>query len=432
MPTPKRITIITIGSRGDVQPYVALGRGLKTAGFQVAIATYPYFRDLIEAHGLTLKPLRGDPKEILGSDLGQQWVGSQQNPLQFARTFIQLTKPRLEPLMQDALEVLADADLILYSDLGIVGYHVAEHFGTPAIETHLQPFGATTAFPSVGSPPWLWLGSWGNYFSHMATDQVLWQPFRTLVNELRRDYLNLPPETFFGPFRKIKQSGNPMLYAFSPHVLPKPADWKRWRKITGYWVLPPEPDWQPDPQLVDFLADGEPPVYIGFGSMTDQNPEQLVEMILTAVSRTNTRLLLSSGWAGLTASDLPDRAFLLGNVPHEWLLPKTAAVIHHGGAGTTAAGLRSGRPSLALPYFADQYFWANRIHALGAGPKPFNRSQLTVDRLVHALAQLTRNVTMQQRAADIGRLLQNERGVETAVSHIKTFLQKDNTPSPHS
>lgn len=407
-----------------MQPYVALGRGLQAAGFDVSIATYAYFRELIEAFGLTLKPLSGDPEEILRSEEGQRWVTARQNPLQFIQAFIALTKPRLETLLQEAISALADANLILYSDLGIVGYHVAEYHGIPAMETHLQPFGATTAFPSVGSPPWLWLGGWGNYLSHLATDQILWQPFRREINRLRRRYLNLPPESFFGPFKKVKRWQRPMLYAFSKHVLPKPADWEAWRKVTGYWFLPPEPGWKPDPALVDFLAAGKPPVYVGFGSMIDQEPEQLAASISRAATQTNSRLLLSAGWANLRGSSLSEHVFPIESVPHAWLLPQTAAAIHHGGAGTTAAALRAGVPNMALPYFADQYFWANRIYKLGTGPKPFPRTQLTAERLCHALRELTQNNALRNKAKTLGNLLEEERGVETAVVHIEAFLRK--------
>lgn len=417
-----KITIITIGSRGDVQPYVALGCGLKAAGFDVSIATYDYFRNFIESYGLTIKPLRGDPKEMLGSEDGRKWVQSGQNPIQFVDAFIDLTRERLEQLMVDALDLLADADLNIYSDLGIAGYHVAEYFDTPLLETHLQPFGPTTAFPSVGVPPWVPTNGFTNKLSHWVTEQILWQPFRTQINGLRRDLLDLPPDPFLGPFGKIRQDGNPTLYAFSRHVLPKPADWESWRHITGYWFLPPPSDWQPDTALVDFINDGEPPVYIGFGSMVDENPEILVEMILRAVRDANARVILHSGWAGLTASDLPEFAYLIDSVPHEWLLPQMTAVIHHGGAGTTAAGLRSGQPSMGVPYFADQFFWSERIHKLGIGPTAGPRKGLTAEKLAHAIREAKHNQTMRKRASEMGRLIREECGVETAVDLIKQFV----------
>ncbi|MEM7335735.1 MAG: glycosyltransferase [Chloroflexota bacterium] len=419
-----KLSIITIGSRGDVQPYVALGCGLQKAGFDVSIVTYEYYRQFIEAYGLKLKPLQGDPKEILGSENGRNWVRSQGNPVKFVKNFIALTKARIAPMMKDAVEQLADAEIILYSDLGIVGYHVAEKYQTPLIETHLQPFGITKTFPSVGAPPWIKLGGLYNQISHWVTEQMLWQPFRTLVNDLRRTELDLRPIPFWGPFKKIKTEGNPTLHAYSPHVLPKPSDWPRWRHVTGNWVLPPEPGWQPDPKLVDFLNAGKPPVYVGFGSMVDEEPEKLVEMVLTAVSHTNNRIILSSGWAGFTASNLPDNAYIIQSVPHEWLLPQMAAVIHHGGAGTTAAGLRSGVPSMAAPYFADQFFWADRIYNLGVSPKLPPRPKLTMDILTHAIQEATQNSVMKNNAARIGQLLHAEDGIETAVKIIKKFANQ--------
>lgn len=418
-----KISIITIGSRGDVQPYIALGRGLQSAGFDVSIVTYSYFKPFVESYGLNLKPLSGDPKEILGSKDGQRWVQSQQNPLKFLRAFIALTKPRIKQLIADAMAVLDDADLVIYSDLGIVGYHVAEYYQTPAIETHLQPFGRTKEFPSVGNPPWLQLGGMSNRISHIMTDQVMWQPFRSMVNDIREEVLGLPRVPFWGPFKQIKERADPMLYAFSEHVLPKPKDWPEWRHVTGYWILPPIKDWQPDDALRAFLHDGPPPVYVGFGSMMDEDPKALVEMILTAVSGANARVILSSGWAGLTSEQLPKYAHVIKSVPHEWLFPQMSAIIHHGGAGTTAAGLRAGVPSMAVPYFADQYFWASRIQKLGAGPKVANRKQLTAVKLQHAIETALTNKTMQRRAKEVSALLQAENGVQTAVQQLEQFMQ---------
>lgn len=425
---PLKIVIFTIGSRGDVQPYIALGCGLKADGFDVSIATYSYFKPFIEAYGLKLKPLTGDPKAMLATKEGQKWLQSHQNPLQFIQSFIALTQPRIEPLMRETLLALADADLIIYSDLGIVGYHVAESLNIPVIETHLQPFGATTEFASVGAPAGLKFGGWYNWLTHKLTEQILWQPFRSKINSLRETLLDLPPESFWGPFNKIEKRQHPTLYAFSRHIIPKPKDWPSWRHITGYWFLPPPPKWSPEPQLKAFLEAGESPLYVGFGSMLDENPKELVDLILTAVSNSTEpppRLLLSSGWANLVPSKLPSNVHVTKAVPHEWLFPQMAAVVHHGGAGTAAAALRSGSPSAAIPYFADQFFWANRVYQQGVGPKPVSRPKLTVNKLASIFSELMQNNIMKQRAADLGKKIQAESGVETAVFHIRQYIEKN-------
>lgn len=422
-----KITIFTIGSRGDVQPYIALGCGLKAAGFEVSIATYAFFKPLIEQYGLVIIPLSGDPKAMLASEEGQRWLQSHQNPFQFIQSFIALTQPRIEPLMQETKMALADADLIIYSDLGIVGYHVAEFLKTPLIETHLQPFGATSEFASVGAPAGVKLGGWYNWLSHKMTEQILWQPFRSKLNALRKELLHLPPESFWGPFKKIEEKQQTTLYAFSRHIIPKPHDWPEWRKITGYWFLPASPTWQPAPHLKAFLAAGEPPIYVGFGSMMDENPHELAALIISAVSKSShptPRLLLSSGWANLVPSELPQEVLVIDDTPHAWLFPQMAGIIHHGGAGTTAAALRSGRPSVAIPYFADQFFWSNRVYQQGVGPKPVPRPKLTVTKLAHLFSELSQNVTMKKRAANLGARIRAEKGVDTAVFYIKQRIEQ--------
>ncbi|MCA9922892.1 MAG: glycosyltransferase family 1 protein [Anaerolineales bacterium] len=418
------ITIFTIGSRGDVQPYVALGRRLQSAGHRVAIATYAYYRDFIEAYGLAIRPFPGNPQELMSSSIAREWVSSQKNPVRFIRSFIELTKTQLEPMFSVGTGICADADLILYSDLGLVGQHMAEYFDTPSIQTHLQPFGLTREFPAVGSPPWLRLGGTYNRFSHLLTDQVMWQPFRSHVNEWRQAQLRLPPAPFFGPYRQLKKKQQPVFSAFSPTVVPKPADWASWHHVTGYWFLPPPPGWTPPQDLVDFIQAGPPPVYIGFGSMYDGNPHALTQMVLSAVQRAGVRVVLSSGWGGFAAADLPENAFVLSSIPHEWLFPNMAAVVHHGGAGTTAAGLRAGVPNIVVPYFADQYFWGKRVHRLGVGPKPIARQRLNEDRLTAVLQQATQSATMKQQAADIGRRIRAEDGTGVALSLIERYMEQ--------
>lgn len=423
----RNITILTIGSRGDIQPFVALGMGLQAAGFNVRIATYPYYQDLIESYGLKLSPVGGHPEELMGSKEGRRWLESYQNPVKFIRAFVALTKPHLDQMFADAVTACRGSDLIIYSLLGVAGYHVAEYFKIPAIAAYLQPFAPTTAFPSVGSPPWLKLGGGFNYLSHAITDQVMWQPFRRAVNAWRQETLGLPPAPFFGPYRRIKDDKMPIMFGYSPTVVPKPQDWPDHYHVPGYWFLPEPPGWQPADALRDFLDAGDPPVYIGFGSMVDRDPAALTDLVLTAVRRAGVRAVLSSGWAGLMPKELPADVYVLADVPHAWLFPRMAAVIHHGGAGTTAAGLRAGVPSGIVPFFADQHFWSQRVHRLGVGPQPVARAQLTLEKLIIMLSQAVSDPTMRQRAQAVSAQLKAEDGVGTAVATIKSYLSAGNT-----
>lgn len=418
-----RITILTIGSRGDVQPYVALGHGLQQAGYRVRLATHEPFRDLVTQHGLDFAAVGGNPREMLETAAGRGWIDSNQNPLQFIRYFIELTMPRLEQGLEDSWAAGQGSDAIIYSLLGNAGFHVAEKLGVPGILALLQPFTPTRAFPAVGVPPALWLGGRSNWISHKVTEQVLWQPFRGLVNRWRRERLDLPPLPLRGPYHRIYAADAPILCGYSPAVLPKPADWPANVHVTGYWFLEQAAGWRPSPALEAFLAAEPRPLYVGFGSMTDAQPQQLLATVLAALARSGQRAVLHSGWADLERADLPPSVLPVGFVPHDWLFPRVAAVVHHGGAGTTAAGLRAGVPSLLVPFFADQHFWGEHVKHLGVGPQPIPRQALTADKLTSAINQAVHNRTMRARAAALGRQIRSEDGVGRAVALIDGFLR---------
>jgi UDP:flavonoid glycosyltransferase YjiC (YdhE family) len=209
-----------------------------------------------------------------------------------------------------------------------------------------------------------------------------------------------------------------VLYGYSRHVLPRPDDWDDLNQVTGYWFLPSEAGWTPPADLVDFLSAGEPPVYIGFGSMGNRDPEATTRLTLEALTRSGRRGVLASGWGGMHAQDLPDTVYMLKSAPHSWLFPQMAAVVHHGGAGTTAAGLSAGIPSIIVPFFGDQPFWGGRVAMLGVGTAPIPRRRLTADKLAAAITQATADRAMQQRAAALGQRIRDEDGIGQAVALI--------------
>ncbi len=418
-----KITILTVGSRGDVQPYVPLGQGLKAAGFEVQIATHEPFREFITAHGLGFAPLAGDPRQMLDTPEGQEWLQAGQNPIKFVRSFAALTRSRLDEMFTTSLAACDGSDLILYSLLGVTGYHIAEKLGVPAMMAMLQPFTPTRAFPAVGAvmAPMPFGQAQANFMSHQMGEQVLWLPFRKEINKWRMERLGLRPLPFFGPYKSMKESGYPILYGYSPSVIPKPADWPDSVYVTGYWFLPAQPDWQPPPALAAFLAQEPHPIYIGFGSMIDHDPAGLRQMVLDALAQTGQRAVLLSGWANLGADDMPDSVYVVDSAPHDWLFDRVTAVVHHGGAGTTAAGLRAGVPSVLVPYFADQYFWRDQVARLGVGPTAVSRKKLTARRLARAIDQAVNDPTMRQKAAALGQEIRAEDGVAEAVRLIQAL-----------
>ena len=408
-----RVTILTVGSRGDVQPYIPLGLGLKAAGHQVRLATHAEFATFVGDHGLDFAPVEGDPRAVLAGEAGQKWMASGRNSLTFIRQLRQVVQPVMDRFLNSCWEACQGTEAIIFSAFGIPGLHTAERLGVPCCAALLQPGTRTRAFPSVLAP----VGGPGptNWLTHLVAEQLFWQPFRPGINRWRRR-LGLPPTPFTGPYGRVYQARIPFLYGFSPSVLPKPADWPAWHHVTGYWFLDRPAAWQPPADLVRFLAAGPPPVSIGFGSMAAGDAPVLTRMALAALRMTGQRGVLLAGWSGFGRTDLPPDVFAIEAVPHDWLFPRVAATIHHGGAGTTGAGLRAGVPSIIVPFFSDQPFWGRRVAALGAGPAPIPRRQLTAERLAAAIRRATGDEAMRARAAAVGARIRAEDGVGAAVA----------------
>ncbi|MDO8963746.1 MAG: glycosyltransferase, partial [Coriobacteriia bacterium] len=251
--------------------------------------------------------------------------------------------------------------------------------------------------------------------------QMMWQTMRSSDDKARAEVLDLPRAPFFGPFSALSRAGFPTLYGYSPSVVPVPADWSRDCHVTGYWFLDAPEGWDPPVDLAEFLAAGPAPVYVGFGSMGSKDSERTADMVLGALARSGQRGVLSSGWGGLAASDLPADVFMVGSVPHAWLFPQMAAVVHHGGAGTTAAGLRAGVPSVVTPVMGDQGFWGQTVHRLGVGPKPIARRRLTADKLGDAIRVAASDTGMRERAAALGERIRAEDGVGAAVEVLSAW-----------
>jgi UDP:flavonoid glycosyltransferase YjiC (YdhE family) len=262
------------------------------------------------------------------------------------------------------------------------------------------------------------LPSFLNRFSHHLTRQIFWQGFRSADRLARRQVLQLQPAPLWGPYRSTYLQGMPTLYGFSPSVIPPPPDWGEDTHVTGYWFLDPDQGWQPNSGLLAFLESGPPPVYVGFGSMGNRNPQATAALVARALDMSGQRAVLSSGWGGMEVDDLPESVFLVGSVPHTWLFPRMASVVHHGGAGTTAAGLRAGVPSVVVPFFGDQPFWGRRVHELGAGPEPIPRRHLSAGRLARAIENAVSDPGMSQRAAELGARIRNEDGLARAAAVI--------------
>jgi len=415
------ITLLTVGTRGDVQPYVALGGGLRHAGYDVRIATHEAFEELVLGNGLEFAPLTVDIQAVMRGSAGQQWVESGGNQLRFLTSMIRLAFPTLRLMLSDSWHACQGTEAIIYSTFAIAGYSVAEALDIPGIAAPLQPLTRTRAFSMMGFPAFN-LGAKLNWLSYLIGEQLLWQPFRTVLNRWRKEKLGLSPISIQGPFTGVYKDRHPWLYGFSPSVIAKPLDWPEWVHVAGYWFLDLQEGWSPLGRVVDFLAAGPPPVCIGFGSMVDREREKLLGIAIEALKQTGQRGILITGWGGMRDRMLPGEITAVESIPHEWLFPQMAAIVHHGGAGTTAAALRSGVPSIVTPFFADQPFWGRIVEHLGVGPTPILRKKLSVGRLVDAIEIATGDDDIRERAKAIGDKIRSEDGVARAVEIIEGIL----------
>lgn len=416
-----QIVIVTIGTRGDVQPYIALARGLQAAGHAVVIATHATFRTFVEMHGVGFAPLAGDIRTLLASAAGRQLL-AQRNPLAAVRQLQALAAPLLRQVMADIIAASAGADLLLGSTLGYLNaVTAAQVHRVPLVLAALQPFTPTAAFPSpLLAPlrqPFPGRGS-VHRFTHLASYRLLQLVAARQANRYRRELTGLPALNFGDVFGDLVAQRSPVLYGYSSHLLPRPADYGPALHVTGFWFLDRPAAWQPSAELAQFLARGAPPVYIGFGSMSDRAPEAVARIAAEALQMTGQRGILVSGWEGLRSVHVPDNMLLIESAPHDWLFPRVAAVVHHGGVGTMAAALRAGVPQVVVPFGADQPLWAETLFQRGAAPVPLPRRRLTAPRLASALQQAQRDPALVLATRRLAAALGAEHGVARAVQVI--------------
>lgn len=355
---------------------------------------------------------------MLESPEGQAWVRSGRNGFQFMRYFVELARGTLPELLRESARVAQDAELIVFSQLSFAGYHIAEARRIPTVMASLQPFSPTRKFPAVGATGPSGWGLW-NLLSHYFTEFLLWIPFKAEVDRWRSTELGLPELGWVPPARVANRRGLPIIYGYSPSVVPVPDDWGEFMTVTGYWFLEESEDWTPDPELTRFVRSGEPPVFIGFGSMVRGEARELQRVVRVVARDLGCRVVLQRGWERVKDLGSAPEILTVGSLPHSWLFPRMSAVVHHGGAGTTGAGLRAGIPSVLVPHFADQFFWADRVEQLGAGPPHVPRGDLTPEALAEALSRAQGQASIRAAAAATGSKVRQERGVERAVWAIE-------------
>ena len=416
-----RVLILTLGSRGDVQPYAALAGALKARGHDVAIATSRGFEALIEAGGARAVPLSVDFQALMQAADINQALRSLRGKIKAFRAAKDLMRQQLDDMWAIAGD--EQPDLMVYHPKAFVAPYLARALGAVAVPSFLQPaFTPTGAFLN----PLLPAGSLGRVVNRRANAGFL---------RLMRLGYGIVLRGWYSRQSDLQAAGRldvlagyhaqgapvPRLHAYSRHLLPPIEDWPETERITGYWFSPPAADWSPPEGLARFLADGAPPVYVGFGSMPSEDADHLARIVIQALDRVDRRGILATGWGGLRVDARSDRVHVLDAAPHDWLFPRCAAIVHHGGAGTTHEALRWGRSSVVCPVFGDQPFWGRRVAVLGAGPAPVPQKRLTPTKLADALA-VALMPEVGARAAAVGEMIGAESGVDRAAREIEAMV----------
>ncbi|KAL7620787.1 hypothetical protein AAE478_009785 [Parahypoxylon ruwenzoriense] len=463
-PPSLNVVIQIVGSRGDVQPFVALGQILKnTYGHRVRVATHATFQKFVEDNGLEFFNIGGDPAELMAfmvknpglmpgidalksGEVTKRRKGIEEIVLGCWRSCIETgdglgPAPRWDRRRGDDNDEeppsLPDesgghkpfvVDAIIANPPSFAHIHVAEKLGVPLHLMFTMPWSPTRAFPqplaniqSSNTDPVT-----TNYVSYALVEMMTWQGLGDVINRFRTKVLDLEPLSLIWAPAVLTRLRIPYTYCWSPALIPKPNDWGQHIDIAGFYFLNLASSYTPDPELASFLGAGPSPVYIGFGSIVVDDPNGLTRMIFDAVAGTGVRALVSKGWGGLGADSvgIPDGVFMLGNVPHDWLFRHVSAVCHHGGAGTTAAGINAGKPTIVIPFFGDQPFWGAMVARAGAGPDPIPYKKLTAEGLAEAIRVALKPET-QERARELGEKIREEKGTDIGAQSFHKHLDYD-------
>lgn len=408
-PEPLKITCLTVGSRGDVQPYIALCKGLLEEGHKPKIATHTEFEPWVRRHGIDFAPIDGDPGELM-----RICVENGMFTYSFLREASLKFRGWIDSLLASSWKSCQDCDLLIESPSAMAGIHIAEALRIPYFRAFTMPWTRTKAYPHAFAVPEHSMGGVYNYITYMMFDTVFWKAIAGQVNRWREKELGLKATNL----DKMQPNKVPFLYNYSPSVVPPPIDYPDCIRVTGYWVLSEGTNWTPPKELSDFIqkarADGKKIVYIGFGSIVVADSAVLTETVVDAVRMADVRCVLSKGWSNRVGDstrvkpevpiDLPREIFQIDGAPHDWLFPQMDAVVHHGGAGTTGASLRAGIPTVIKPFFGDQFFFGSRVEDLGVG---IYMKRLNVGLLAMSMWQATHNERIVVRARRLGQRIRS-------------------------
>ncbi|XP_059436707.1 sterol 3-beta-glucosyltransferase UGT80A2-like isoform X2 [Corylus avellana] len=412
---PLQIVMLIVGTRGDVQPFVAIGKRLQEYGHRVRLATHANFKEFVMTAGLEFFPLGGDPKVLADYMVKNKgFLPSGPSEISIQRSQIKNIIFSLLPACKDPdpeSKVPFTADAIIANPPAYGHTHVAEALRVPLHIFFTMPWTPTSEFPH----PLSRVGQQIGYrLSYQIVDALIWLGIRDIINEFRKKKLKLRPVTYLQGSDSSPLEV-PYGYLWSPHLVPKPKDWGPNIDVVGFCFLDLASNYQPPDSLVKWLEAGKGPIYVGFGSLPVQEPERMTNIIVQALEITRQRGIINKGWGGLgNMAEPKDFVYLLDNCPHDWLFPRCIAVVHHGGAGTTAAGLKAACPTTVIPFFGDQPFWGEQVHARGVGPAPIPVDEFSLDKLVDAIRFML-DPKVKENAVELAKAMENEDGVRGAV-----------------
>lgn len=422
-----RVTVVAVGSRGDIQPLIALGVGLRSAGHEVRLATHAQFEDLAKPYNLDFRAVGPNPRDVLETSKVLE-AGDKSTLMDFYK-FIRELGPHFERTSADTLQACEGTEVIVFSLLAYsFAYHIAEKMQVPAFLAHWGPAGRSRVVPSMGFPTLpdylSVVRPYYNVLTSRVVEQISWQLLRGRINRWREQALGLPRIGLLGPYDRISVPGGGILLGYSERVVPRPPDWPDWISITGYWFLKRPAAWTPPPILLDFLASGPPPVFVTLGSVGDAHHRELSETVLEALSLAGHRGIVVDSEAGSDGTVLRDGLLVARDIPYDWLFDRVGAAVYHAGVGTSAWALRAGLPSVLVPLALDQHYWADRIYRVGAAPPPLKRKSLSVESMARAIDAATKDREIKRATEDIGRHIREEDGVARAVEVFHRCLEQ--------
>ncbi len=423
-----KAVFLTIGPLGALRPMLALAVEMRDAGHEVVIGSHKNYRSLVEERGVGFSAIASDSSMLASDRSRDSQFSSAGNPLKYFKALrIEAGELRNAAIkvFDRALDLCRGCDVVIYHAHMYVGAAIATHLGVVGIQAYNTPVTPTSEFPSyIRFRHSRKTSAFSNRLSFLMRDLITWWPYRNTINQWLRETFDLPPIGMMGPYREMDPKKCMLLYSISPSMLRPPDDWPAGVHMTGYWQLPELTQYCPPKELERFLAAGDIPVCIGFGSMSYGDVEALTRVAIDAIRELGCRAVLLSGRQGLQETSLPDSIYMCEEVSHEWLFERVSISVNAGGIGTLTAALRAGLPSVVVPFGGDNLFWGWQIERLGVGPEPVPVKKLDAALLASRMKSAMECRQYREVALGISCSMKNERGVKTAVKLVEENVSR--------